>query len=160
MAEILREVENSLNTINEYYRKILMLTGSDPDEYRDYNFQRIMPDVLRGLVQQADALYAVSDRLAEITGGKGEHSATLDKIALIVEYMGKYPDTIAARLSSLKDQLAGARLVADLDAEPAARSGLHLPAGARHRTAGGRGRLLRIRLGRNQEVHYVVLLRL
>lgn len=106
MAEILREVENSLNTINEYYRKILMLTGSDPDEYRDYNFQRIMPDVLRGLVQQADALYAVSDRLAEITGGKGEHSATLDKIALIVEYMGKYPDTIAARLSSLKDQLA------------------------------------------------------
>ena len=106
MAEVLREVESSLSTINEYYRKILMLTGSDPDEYRDYNFQRIMPDVLRGLVQQAEALYAVSDRLAEITGAKGENSATLDKIALIVDYMGRYPDTIAARLSSLKDQLA------------------------------------------------------
>ena len=106
MAEILRIVENSMSNINEYYRKIIMLTGSDPDEYRDYNFQRIMPDVLRGLIAESEVLYSASNRLAEITGSRGEHSATLDKVALVVEYMGKYPDTIAARLSNLKDQLA------------------------------------------------------
>ena len=49
MAEVLTEVEGSLAKINEYYLQILMLTGSDPDEYRDYKFMRLIPDTIKGL---------------------------------------------------------------------------------------------------------------
>lgn len=106
MAEILSTIEKSLTTINGYYRKILMITGPDPDEYRDYYFQRLIPDVVKGLKEQSTILQAQSDRLAQITGEKGEHSATLDKIAVYLNRMGTYTDTIAASMSTLKDYLA------------------------------------------------------
>ena len=102
MSTILNRVNNSLSNINAYYRKILMITGSDPDEYRDYNFVRLIPDVLSGLKNEANNLYEVSDLLTEMTGKKGSHAATLDRVANVCERMGKYPNTIAGYLDTLK----------------------------------------------------------
>ncbi|MBP5231060.1 MAG: extracellular solute-binding protein, partial [Clostridia bacterium] len=102
MSTVLNRVNNSLSNINAYYRKILMITGSDPDEYRDYNFVRLIPDVLSGLKTEAANLYAVSDLLTEMTGKKGTHAATLDRVANVCERMGKYPSTIAGYMDTLK----------------------------------------------------------
>ncbi len=104
MAEILSSVENSLNNINSYYRKILMITGPDPDEYRDYGFDRSLPDVVRGLRKEAANLEEVSNRLSEIIGYKGDHSITLDKVAYTVGQMGNFPTKIAALMDDLKSQ--------------------------------------------------------
>ena len=106
MAEVLSTVENSLSAINGYYRKILMITGPDADEYRDYGFDKLIPDVLKGLRKQSEELYAVSNKLTELVGEKGEHSSTLDRVALVCERMGMYPDKIAAQMSTLKDYCA------------------------------------------------------
>lgn len=106
MSEILRTVENSLSSINGYYRKILMITGPEADEYRDYGFDKLIPDVLKGLGDQSKELYRVSDLLTELTGEKGEHSSTLDRVALTCERMSKYPGTIAAQMKTLKDYTA------------------------------------------------------
>lgn len=105
MAEMLSNVEESLNNINEYYRKILMITGPDADEYRDYDFDKLIPDVLKGLVKEAENLNNASAQLTEVTGAKGDHAATLERIAVILERMGTYPTTIAGSMSTLKDHL-------------------------------------------------------
>lgn len=105
MAEMLSNVEESLNNINEYYRKILMITGPDADEYRDYDFDKLIPDVLKGLVKEAENLNNASAELTLITGAKGDHAATLERIAIIIERMGTYPTTIAGSMSTLKDYL-------------------------------------------------------
>ncbi len=106
MSEILSTVENSLAAINGYYRKILMITGPDADDYRDYGFNKLIPDVLTGLKDQAKLLYGVSDLLTELTGEKGEHSSTLDRVALICERMGTNQKTIASQMDTLKDYTA------------------------------------------------------
>ena len=106
MASILSRVNNSLTKINAYYRKILMITGTEPDEYRDYRFERLIPDVLKGLREQAAELYAVSEELATLMGGKGSHSSTLDRVANVCERMGQYPSTIAGYMSTLKSYSA------------------------------------------------------
>lgn len=106
MSEILSTVENSLSTINGYYRKILMITGPDADDYRDYGFDKLIPDVLKGLKQQSVLLYEVSDMLTQLTGEKGEHSSTLDRVALVCERMGTYPSTVASQMDTLKDYTA------------------------------------------------------
>ena len=105
MAGVLTEVESSLAKINEYYLQILMLTGSSPDEYRDYQFTRLMPDVIKGLGTEAKRLYAISAQLAEINGTKGSDSITLDNIAILLEKMAKDEDVIAASFSELKDNI-------------------------------------------------------
>ncbi len=105
MASILREVDESMVTINSYYLKIMMITGPDPDIYRDYGFTTLIPEVMTGLVAESERLYRISAELERITGQKGEDSVLLDKIALILELMGSDNDDVAPNLSTLKDNI-------------------------------------------------------
>ena len=106
MSDVLRRVNESLTNINAYYRKILMITGKSPDKYRDYRFERLIPDVLKGLREESDNLYEVSEELSRLTGGMGENTSTLERVANDCYRMGHYPTTIASYLSSLKDHSA------------------------------------------------------
>ncbi len=105
MAEILNTVETALSTINEYYLQILMLTGSEPDEYRDYQFSRLMPEVLKGMGVEAKVLRKVSAELEKINGTKGSDSVTLDNVAMLLERMSEDEDLIAPNFSELKDYI-------------------------------------------------------
>lgn len=104
MAEVLSDVETSLNNINAYYRKILMITGPEPDEYRDYGFERTQPDVVRGFRREAENLERISAELEAIIGYKGDHSVTLNKVAYTVGQMGNFPNKIASLMDDLKTQ--------------------------------------------------------
>ncbi|MBQ3230209.1 MAG: extracellular solute-binding protein, partial [Clostridia bacterium] len=106
MSAVLSTVENSLAAINGYYRKILMITGPGADEYRDYGFNKLIPDVLKGLKTEAANLKEVSDELTRLMGEKGEHSSTLDRVSMVCERMGTYPDTVASQMKTLKDYSA------------------------------------------------------
>ena len=105
MADILTEVEASLSNINSSYLQILMLTGSDPDEYRDYQFARLMPEAIKTLSQESKRLYRISERLQEVTGTKGSDSITLENIALLLQRMAEDEDLIAPNFSKLKDNI-------------------------------------------------------
>lgn len=41
MGTILEELEDSTYRLNQIYRKILVYTGADPDDYRDYNLDQV-----------------------------------------------------------------------------------------------------------------------
>ena len=102
MGDIVRRVEETLASINDDYLNIMKLTGSTPDEYRDYGFSRVMPDTMIDLIRQARELEAVSTELAEIAGEKSSTTATLDKIVRVLEMMGKDDDEVAKNLAQLK----------------------------------------------------------
>ena len=102
MGSILREIDESLVRMNDYYRKIVMITGTDPDTYLDYNFAQLIPDVLRGMRQEAALLTSVSSQLEEIIGEKGEQSVILDKVAYLLDLMGYNQDKVAGNLDQFK----------------------------------------------------------
>ena len=106
LKELIQQVENSLNSINNSYLRILQLTGASPDEYRDYDFINIMPDVLVNLLDQAMVLMEVKDELTRLCGTSGSHIATLETIAILLDTMGSNEgDDIAANMSNLKSYL-------------------------------------------------------
>ena len=102
MGDIVRRVEKSLVSINADYLNIIKLTGTIPDEYRDYGFSRVMPDTMIDLIRQARELKAVSEEIAEIAGEKSSTTATLDKIVRVLDIMGKNDDEVAKNLEQLK----------------------------------------------------------
>ena len=102
MAEVIEQVENSLTNINENYLKVLMLTGPDPDEYRNYEFAQRLPDVLKSFLSESEKLRKVSAQLVEIIGEKGDKSVTLDNVAQLLEMMGRNEDNIAPSFDTLK----------------------------------------------------------
>ena len=106
LTELIQRVEVCLNEVNECYLRILQLTGSAPDEYRDYSFLDIMPDVLRNLLVQAIELNNVKKELEALCGTTGSHLATLETVARLLDTMGSNEGhDIAANMSTLKSYL-------------------------------------------------------
>ena len=105
MASILREISASNDRLNDYYRKILMITGTEPDEYTDYEFAKLIPDVLRGMRSEAELLKNKSKELEQTIGEKGENTVILDRVARLLDEMGGNQDKIAVNLSNYKSYI-------------------------------------------------------
>ncbi len=102
MDDIVREVEESLRTINSGYLEIIKLTGAKPDKYRTYNFGRVMPQVLVNFIKEARRLDRISAYLEELSGTK---NSTLGKISYLLNEMGTDESTIAPSLETLKSYI-------------------------------------------------------
>ncbi len=105
MGEVVRDVEDILDTINQGYLEIIKLTGITPDKYRDYGFSQVMPDVMVDLVRSAKKLNALADTLTEIAGEKSSNVATLEKVARLLDEMGRDDDEVAKNLENLKSYI-------------------------------------------------------
>ena len=106
LKNLIQRVENTMNSVNECYLKILQLTGSAPDENRDYKFDVILPEVLIEFLVQAIELSSVKDELEDLCGTNGAHIATLETVAILLDKMGSDDgDNVAENMSSLKSYL-------------------------------------------------------
>lgn len=106
LAPVITRVSDSLTALNQIYRSILMITGPEPDPYRDYSFERQIPQILESMGEQAEILESISERMEEMIGGKGEQMVILDKISFQLRRMSEDPEKIAAAFSSYKDNIA------------------------------------------------------
>ena len=105
MADVLNRIEEIQTRLNDYYRQILMITGSEPDEYTDYEFAKLIPQVLTGMKAEKKNLEAVSKELEEKIGTKGENTVILDRIAFLLDEMSKDETKIAANLGNYKSYI-------------------------------------------------------
>ena len=105
MGDVIRQIDDSLASINADYLEILKLTGATPDEYRDYGFSRSMPDTIIDLIVQSRTITEVSTMLADLAGTKGSNTATLDKVAYLLNRMGTDEDEVAKNLEQLKSYI-------------------------------------------------------
>ena len=104
MGSVVESVSASLSNINSCYLEILKLTGSDPDTNRSYGFSRVMPDVLRIMLEEYQNLKEVYDSLVE-TSGKSEKTSTIEQTYILLQKMSMDESTIAGNLANLKSQI-------------------------------------------------------
>ncbi len=106
LTDYIMRAEKALATLNDCYLRIIQRTGSQPDANQDYQFYKIMPDVVVAIGEQAVELTAIADELEVLCGTNGAHIATLDTIARILNIMGdNYGRDIAKNLASMKSYL-------------------------------------------------------
>ena len=105
MGSIVNRVQASLDSINNDYLNVLKLTGANPDEYRDYGFNRVLPDVMIDFIRQSQELYSVAAEIETITGEASSMTATLEKVAWLLDKMGKDEDEVAKNLEQLKNYI-------------------------------------------------------
>lgn len=106
MAETLRTVEDAVYSLNYLYRRILMITGVNPDPFRDYSLEKEVPDLLPGFIAIAKTLREEARRLEEVTGHAGTEAALLLEIAVQLSSMTEKPETIAERLTNYRDNVS------------------------------------------------------
>ena len=105
MGNIVSRVQKSLDVVNQSYLDIIKLTGTSPDNYRDYGFYRVMPETMIAMVIQSRELHSIAEELSQLTGGKGSNSATLEKVAMLLEEMATDEDEVARNLDRLKSYI-------------------------------------------------------
>ncbi|MCR2803656.1 extracellular solute-binding protein [Paenibacillus soyae] len=106
-APLIREVEDSLFNLNAMYRKILMITGASPDQFRDYRVEQQIPDLLETFAAESKRLKSVSGQLRELSGGSGDSEALLKTMAVQLDEMIEDPHTIPRRLGAYKSNTGG-----------------------------------------------------
>ncbi|PWW07453.1 carbohydrate ABC transporter substrate-binding protein (CUT1 family) [Paenibacillus cellulosilyticus] len=106
-APLIREVETSLLNLNAMYRKILMITSSSPDPFRDYKVEEKIPGLLELFQDESKRLSSISKQLKEMSGGRSDAEALLNTMADQLDYMIKRPDYIPKQLTSFKTNTGG-----------------------------------------------------
>ena len=106
IGDILRELDGTQDSLNAMYRKIIMITGTSPDGYRDYSLDKEIPELMEIFTREAITLREQAAALESVTSRKGSEAALLYRYAEQLESFVHQPHTIAGRLKNYKDNLS------------------------------------------------------
>ncbi|MBO7375700.1 MAG: hypothetical protein J6V01_01250, partial [Clostridia bacterium] len=104
---IIAELDDMVYEFNYIYRKIIMITGLDPDPYRDYHLESDIPTLLPTFTRLKEQCESIKERLIEIRGGSSSSEvASLTNMSVQLKSLLKDPETIPVRLSMFKDNIS------------------------------------------------------
>ncbi|MCL2720877.1 MAG: extracellular solute-binding protein [Treponema sp.] len=106
MGEMLDVMEESVFRLNSIYRKILVLTGPEPDVFRDYRVDEVYPEVMEAMALESKILYKLVDDLTRYSGERSAEAAVALTLARQLEYFGKRPDKIPSTLVNFKGNIS------------------------------------------------------
>ncbi len=105
MGPILREVEDSIFRLNQIYRKLLVLTGVNPDRFRDYNLAKVYPEAIEAMDLESKRLYKIVDDIVAITGEKSDRAAVAQTLANQLETFVNNNERITESFGNFKDNI-------------------------------------------------------
>lgn len=105
LDEIIAQVEDGMKELNTAYREIIMVTGVNPDSYRDYMLEKTAANALRIFEKQVDVFRSSDEKLYELTGKRGSTNGILQTIAVMLEEFNKKTYKIPTKISTLKDNI-------------------------------------------------------
>jgi ABC-type glycerol-3-phosphate transport system substrate-binding protein len=106
MGEILNVMEESVYRLNAIYRKILVLTGPEPDIFRDYRVDAVYPEVIEAMKLESKILYKLVDDLTRYSGERGAQAAATLTLARQLELFVRRPDKIPRTLVNFKGNIS------------------------------------------------------
>ncbi len=105
-AEVLQAVEEINRQLNNLYIEMVMIVGTNPDKYRDYNLDESIPGLIDSLASLRDQLNAAADRFDELNGSKSTQSETIRRTADQIDSMLASPSSMPQRVTSFRDSIS------------------------------------------------------
>lgn len=104
IGEIMRRLDDLIYELNYYYRRILMITGPDPDEYNDYMVDIQIPELIPTFEKAIDALYEEKANIEKL--GQGSEASSLQSLAVILQRCCDERDRIPKMVGTLKNYIS------------------------------------------------------
>lgn len=109
MSQTMAVLQGAIDELNDLYLAIVMITSSEPDQYRDYYLEKQLPTLSADLKAISDRLFAEAKRVEQIVGKKGSENAYFEDVAYnLKSYSENIVDlTYKQRLTDLKNDISG-----------------------------------------------------
>lgn len=122
IGEVTTRLSDVISTLNTYYQRIVMITSTDPDEYKDYLLDEKIPELPEVFQAAVDALEKEKSGI-EAAAGEGAETAGIETLIVVLKMAIKRPDNVpmmvSSRRSGLRDQINNvAASICDLRAQP------------------------------------------
>ncbi len=102
LAEMVGEVHELLMRLNEQYRKVAQITGVTPDQFRDYEIAKTLPNLNEDFTQIKTEMEALILRLRAATGGGSDKETLLVTIRDQLTTITRDVEVIAKLLPNFK----------------------------------------------------------
>ncbi len=102
IGNVINDLQDSISRLNTIYRTILVLTGTYPDQFRDYEIHKVYPNEYEAMHTESMILYQLVDRFVGITGQKSDKIAAAETLALQLKQFYKNPQKITQAFASFK----------------------------------------------------------
>lgn len=102
---VISQSKEILNRLNEIYRSIIVVSGANPDQYRDYKFDETIPETLEDIDVIRDDLREL-EKIVQKTDSSSKTISDIKKLYDQLDMMLEDTDTISARLTTFKDNIA------------------------------------------------------
>lgn len=106
LGGILNELQDSVIRMNDMYRTILVYTGAVPDKNRDYDLDKVYPEVMEAMDIEYKRLYKTIDEYVAYTGELSGDIANVQKLAKQMETFVKKPEKISKQFATFKSNIS------------------------------------------------------
>ena len=105
LSDILLDVSDLASEMNSLYRRIIMVTSTNPDTYHDYYLDREIPDITERFAALSSRLAAASQQLSSVNGVNSDKSAILLRVAERMADFAEDVNEIPDGLTSFRDDI-------------------------------------------------------
>jgi len=106
LTPILTAVDDLTYEVNTLRRRFIMIMGSEPDKYRDYQLEKEIPGLIEKLEELSARFTEQADIFERITEQKGSEAATLRILAHQLSSFADKPQYISHKQNNFRDNIA------------------------------------------------------
>ncbi|MFA6736939.1 MAG: extracellular solute-binding protein, partial [Saccharofermentanales bacterium] len=106
-AAITDSAQKILYELNQIYRQIVKITGPVPDQFRDYQFEKTIPETLVSMTEINNRLRELESEVTVLTKGGGQSTAVISRLIYLIDEMTGDVETIAYRLADFQGVISG-----------------------------------------------------
>lgn len=116
---LISEINNSITNLSQLYREIIIFTGAEPDDSRDYGLTNRIPNLLERIEEERIRLADTRQALIDIAGTKSEKTGIIDTVLIQLDDFLKKPSEIHKKLLTFENNIASlGTLIILLDQQP------------------------------------------
>ncbi len=101
----IRRLDDVIDSLNTYYRKILMITGPVPDKYTDYYVHEKIPELVSEFEAISNQLKDIQSEIENLSGSIGSEAAAIERMTVILDKCIEKPLKIPEYLYQIKDNI-------------------------------------------------------
>ncbi|MFA7076061.1 MAG: extracellular solute-binding protein [Candidatus Izemoplasmatales bacterium] len=103
---VVKKIEYAISLLNQIYRQVVMIAGTNPDQYQDYMFNQRIPELSNYINNSIDFIETAKAEMQTINKKSSSLIATIDRVLYQLNKFSESEKNIQIGLNELDDNIS------------------------------------------------------